>query len=107
MGILIQASCSSCNFNKSFAFGCGMNHFIPYCAYPAIEISTGEFVVENIKGFDILNEDNLFYNQVEMNSGEAECRVHKWDDQKLKEEFNKCPKCKQYTLSFLNVGCCD
>ena len=108
MGSILKASCKKCTFKKEFDFGAGMMDFKTNCSVPAINKSTGEFLVKNYFNKDELPRNIVFYNDPGMYEGELErYKTHQWQDVNLKHKNNLCPVCKTYSLSFTEMGLFD
>jgi hypothetical protein len=105
MGHILKAKCTNCDFEQKVYFGASRANFRTHSNVPAIKISTGEFVMENYLT-EKDNADLIFYNSEELNSL-REGKTYSWNDIRLYEKGNKCPKCQKYTLEFIRIGLFD
>ncbi len=104
MGNILKAKCS-CGFSENVYFGAGKATFKTECNVPAINKITKKFSVENYfieqnkKDFDFYNDPQMFK--------KTDGKTYGWNDVKIYEKNNYCPKCRQFTLNFEFVGYFD
>lgn len=113
MGTLLSAICKKCGFEKERIFFGGTRfNFETVCAVPAIDLSTGKFVVENYWNKEQLKDNILFYTASELYKGEIIEEDGDVDNGNsinfgrvlLKKNENKCPECGNFSMEFEENG---
>jgi len=66
MGYGMLAKCKNCDFTKEFFYGAGRLNYTTEADVPAIDNTTGEFVVENYMNKKKLKSKVTFYTELSM-----------------------------------------
>ena len=96
---MMLATCTECDFQRSFNLGGGMLDFTTNCPVPGINVKTGKFVVKNYFKKDELKGKVIFYNEPCMSLDTNKEEAIGQNEPEFKEHKNKCPQCHQYTRS--------
>lgn len=116
MGSILKAECS-CGFVTTFPAGGGVLNFTDTCFAPAICVDCGEFFIRNYFSKFIkcpkCHKKAYFYDNPSLHSNEiTDNIVFSWNLQDEREFilYDKdylCPKCKQFSLRFSELGFFD
>lgn len=106
MGSIINAKCICGYKTKDLYFGAGMEDFKTECSVPALQNGSAQIEMKNYKKKHLLAEyifytDSLFTELIDSS------KTINFFNVKIHQENNLCPKCKNYTMSFIDVGCFD
>jgi len=104
MGTILNAYCEECGFENEVWYGAGMADYGTVCNVPAIDNKSGKFVIRNILAEDKLKDDLSFYNDPVMFNGKIKNEELQWGEIYLKADKNLCPKCKSFTMQFIQTG---
>lgn len=127
MGFTIKPVCKNCGYNtKSIGIGGGrLNHFTKF-GVPALNIESNEIEQINLYDYkktviikkkflyffsksivieiETKNEKFIPYYQPNMFTDDLEIENHYWGGKCFKKSKNFCPKCKSYSIDFLDDG---
>jgi len=125
MGFTILPICSNCGYKtKSIGIGGGrLNHFTKYGA-PALNTESNEIEQINLydykktviikkkflyffsKSIAIVTKDKKYipYYEPSMFTDDLEIENHYWGGKSFKKSKNFCPKCKSYSIDFIDEG---
>lgn len=125
MGFTIRAFCNDCGYKtKSIAVGGGRLNHLTNCGAPALNIESNEIEEINLYEYEkttILKRKFLFffnrsitittknskyvpYYEPSIFIDDVEVGNHRWGNKCYKKSKNFCPKCKSYTVDFLDEG---
>ena len=118
MGYVLKAVSNNCGFQRDqIYFGSGMSKTNTYNHVPAINMETGQFVVQNIyrkfkpQLFHFLEvktvENLMFYNELVMYNMKPEDRGIYSGNVVINSNNNLCPLCLNFTMDFINTGLWD
>lgn len=106
MGTIIKAECNCGYKTKNLFYGAGMEDFMNVANVPALKNGSSEIEMINIKKKNQYPEYS-FYTDKLLASKPNNSRSIDHFDLKLHQQNNLCPKCKNYTLNFVEVGMFD
>jgi hypothetical protein len=125
MGFTILPVCNKCGYKtKVIAIGGGRLNHLTNCGAPALNIQSNE--IEQINLYDYKksviirkrflcfffksvtiekkNEKYIPYFEPTMFIDDLKIENHNWGSNNYKKSKNFCPKCKSYSIDFLDTG---
>lgn len=106
MGTIIKAECH-CGFKTNELYlGAGMQNFMDISNIPALKKNASNIKMLNYKEKKKY-PDHLFYNDPELTGLSNSSVSIEWDGIAIFEQYNFCPQCKKYSLSFIPIGLFD
>lgn len=125
MGFTIIPKCNNCEYiTDSIAIGGGRLNHLTNCGAPALNTESNEIEQINLydyektviikkkflyffsKSISIVtkNEKYIPYYEPSMFTDDLEIGNHNWGNKCYKKSKNFCPKCKSYSIDFLDEG---
>lgn len=106
MGTIIKANCSCGYTTRNLFFGAGMEDFMDVANVPALRNGSSEIEMINLKKKNHYPEYS-FYTDGLLADKPNNSRTIDHFELQLHQQNNLCPKCKNYTLNFVDIGCFD
>lgn len=125
MGFTIRPVCKDCGYNtKSIAIGGGRLNHHTKCGVPALNTESNEIEEINLYDYkktviikkkflyfffksiaiETKNKKYIPYYEPSMFTDDLEIENHYWGGKCYKKSKNFCPKCKSYSIDFLDEG---
>jgi hypothetical protein len=125
MGFKILPICTNCSYKtKSIAIGGGRLNHLTNCGVPALNTESNEIEQINLydyektviikkkflyffsKSIAIVTKDKKYipYYEPSMFTDDLEIENHYWGGKSFKKSKNFCPKCKSYSIDFIDEG---
>ena len=125
MGFTIIPKCNNCGYTTdSIAIGGGRLNHLTKCGAPALNTESNEIEQINLydykktviiknkflyfftKSIAIVTKDEKYipYYEPSMFTDDLESGNHNWGSNCYKKSKNFCPKCKSYSIDFIDAG---
>lgn len=105
MGITVTCRCRNCGYSAEVRMGWGLSG--GRNLLPALNNTLNEVMAVDFNGILPDNSDIIPYTDLTLNKKPFFRNMPKdieWGDYCLPMEYNFCPKCKKYKLSFQDTG---
>lgn len=106
MGTIIKAKYQCGYESKEMFFGAGMADFEKVSNVPSLKNGSSKIEMINHKRKDHFPEYSFYTDSLLSGKPNNSYTIDHFD-LKLHSEYNLCPKCKYYTLTFISCGCFD
>jgi hypothetical protein len=113
MGYILKGVCKNCEYEtKNLYYGAGFMNAETICDFPGIDKVKKVIEMKNIMEKKNVNKEFpnfAFYDNKSLFDKNLRKigNYHEWGKYKLYCEGNHCPKCNQFSLEFIPLGCWD